>query len=66
MILFRFHELDVTLTLKENLENKTIIEFPTLYVILKDHVDMYEIIDTGKYYKIFCVFIIHISTINRS
>ncbi|KAL2726820.1 box C/D snoRNA protein 1 [Vespula squamosa] len=42
----RFHELDVTLTLKENLENKTIIEFPTLYVVLNDHIDMYEIIDT--------------------
>ncbi|XP_076183344.1 box C/D snoRNA protein 1 isoform X2 [Ptiloglossa arizonensis] len=42
----KFHELDVTLTLKENLENKTIIEFPTIYVILKDHSDMYEIIDT--------------------
>ncbi|KAK2584136.1 hypothetical protein KPH14_006570 [Odynerus spinipes] len=42
----KFHELDVTLTLKENLENKTIIEFPTLYVILKDHIDMYEIVDT--------------------
>ncbi|XP_047351258.1 box C/D snoRNA protein 1 isoform X2 [Vespa velutina] len=42
----RFHELDITLTLKENLENKTIIEFPTFHVVLKDHVDMYEIIDT--------------------
>ncbi|KAG7208274.1 hypothetical protein KM043_014517 [Ampulex compressa] len=40
----RFHELDVTLSIKENLENKTIIEFPTLYVILKDHIDMYEIL----------------------
>lgn len=45
----RFYDLDFTLTLKENLENKTIVEFPTLYVIMKDHSDMYEIVDTGKY-----------------
>ncbi|KAI4483138.1 hypothetical protein M0804_008193 [Polistes exclamans] len=42
----RYHELDVSLTLKENLENKTVVEFPTLYVILKHHIDMYEIVDT--------------------
>nr|XP_033327640.1 box C/D snoRNA protein 1 [Megalopta genalis] len=42
----KFHELDVTLSLQKNLENKTIIEFPTIYVILKDHSDIYEIIDT--------------------
>ncbi|XP_029052037.2 box C/D snoRNA protein 1 [Osmia bicornis bicornis] len=42
----RFYELDVTCTLQENLENKTIIEFPTIYVILKDHSFAYEIIDT--------------------
>jgi len=35
--------------LKENLENKTIVEFPTLHVIMKDHSNIYEIIDTGKY-----------------
>ncbi|XP_033185029.1 box C/D snoRNA protein 1 [Bombus vancouverensis nearcticus] len=42
----KFYELDVRLSLKENLENKTIIEFPTLYIILNDHSHMYEIIDT--------------------
>lgn len=42
----KFHELDITLTLKENFENKVIIEFPIIYIILKDHSDMYEIIDT--------------------
>ncbi|XP_017887302.1 box C/D snoRNA protein 1 [Ceratina calcarata] len=42
----RYYELDVTLTLKENLENRTIIEFPVIYVILKDHSYMYDIIDT--------------------
>ncbi|KAK1117378.1 hypothetical protein K0M31_016748 [Melipona bicolor] len=42
----KFYELDITLSLKENLENKTIIEFPTIYIILNDHACMYEIIDT--------------------
>lgn len=50
MFSFRFYDLDLTLTLKENLENKTIVEFPTLYVIMKDHSDIYEIVDTGKYH----------------
>ncbi|XP_076282457.1 box C/D snoRNA protein 1 [Lasioglossum baleicum] len=42
----KFHELDVTLSLQENFENKTIIEFPIIYVVLKEHSDIYEIIDT--------------------
>ncbi|KAG9433393.1 box C/D snoRNA protein 1 [Apis mellifera carnica] len=42
----KFYELDITLSLKENLENKIIIEFPIIYIILKDHSYMYEIIDT--------------------
>lgn len=44
----KFYELDLTLTLRENLENKAIVEFPTLYVIMKDHSNMYEIIDTDE------------------
>lgn len=47
----RFYELDLTMTLRENFSHKTIIEFPTLYVILKDHSDMYEIVDSGKKQK---------------
>lgn len=58
MFFYRFYNLDLTLTLKENLENKTIVEFPTLYVIMKDHSDIYEIIDTGK--CIVCMIIIFI------
>jgi len=50
--------LDLTLTLKENLENKTIVEYPILHVITKDHSNIYEIIDTGTYY------LIHYNTIN--
>lgn len=44
----RFYDLDLTLTLRENLENKTIVEFPTLHVVMKDHSDMYEIIDSDE------------------
>ncbi|XP_071646150.1 box C/D snoRNA protein 1 [Temnothorax longispinosus] len=44
----RFYDLDLTLTLRENLENKTIVEFPTLHVVMKDHSNMYEIIDTDE------------------
>ncbi|XP_051159051.1 uncharacterized protein LOC127280208 isoform X2 [Leptopilina boulardi] len=42
----RFYELDLNLTLAENLEQKSVIEFPTFYVILKSHSDMYEMIDS--------------------
>ncbi|XP_012543510.1 box C/D snoRNA protein 1 isoform X2 [Monomorium pharaonis] len=45
---FKFYDLDLTLTLKENLQNKTIVEFPTLHVIMKDHSNIYEIIDTDE------------------
>ncbi|KAL6255336.1 hypothetical protein P5V15_013675 [Pogonomyrmex californicus] len=44
----RYYDLDLTLTLKENLENKTVLEFPTLHVIMKDHTNIYEIIDTDE------------------
>lgn len=55
--MIRFYELDITLSLKENLENKIIIEFPIIYVILKDHSYMYEIIDTGMFfiYNYYCL-----------
>ncbi|XP_008212439.1 box C/D snoRNA protein 1 [Nasonia vitripennis] len=42
----RFFDLDLDMTLQENLNNKTIIEFPIIYVALKDHSDMFEIIDS--------------------
>jgi hypothetical protein len=60
---FRFYDLDVTLSLRENFENKTIVEYPTFYVITKEHSSMFDIIDSGKlfnklfnkYYKyLFC------------
>ncbi|KAJ8679797.1 hypothetical protein QAD02_015584 [Eretmocerus hayati] len=42
----RFYELDFTCSLQENFKNKIIIEFPIIYVILKDHSQMFEIIDS--------------------
>lgn len=59
MLFTRFYELDVTCTLQENLENKTIIEFPTIYVILKDHSYAYEIIDTGMLF-IYIIIVINV------
>ena len=33
----RYHELDVQKTLKDNLSYKTLIEYPVLHVVLRDH-----------------------------
>lgn len=38
--------LDLSLTLKENFEKMTIVEYPTLYVIMRDHKDEYTILDS--------------------
>ncbi|KAK0082182.1 hypothetical protein PV325_010922 [Microctonus aethiopoides] len=45
---YKFHILDLTLSLQENLARKSIIEFPTIYIVLKDHLDVYEIIDSDE------------------
>ncbi|XP_018562517.1 box C/D snoRNA protein 1 [Anoplophora glabripennis] len=42
----KFYELDPTLTLRECLEKKLIIEYPTIYVVLKDHLCGYNVIDS--------------------
>lgn len=43
-ILFcRYYKLDPLKTLKENLSGKTIIEFPTLHVVLPEKADMYQV-----------------------
>ncbi|XP_069695732.1 box C/D snoRNA protein 1 isoform X2 [Periplaneta americana] len=44
----RFYQLDTSLTLKENLKGKTIIEFPTVYVVLKDHKAAYDILGSEE------------------
>lgn len=44
----KFYELDPSLTLRECLEKKLIIEYPTIHVVLKDHSCGYDIIDSGE------------------
>ncbi|XKL69446.1 hypothetical protein PGB90_007215 [Kerria lacca] len=41
-----YHELDMHLSLRENLKKKTIIEYPVIYVILKHQKDEYELINS--------------------
>ncbi|KAJ8875082.1 hypothetical protein PR048_022973 [Dryococelus australis] len=43
----RFFKLDPSNSLKANLCGKYIIEFPTVYVVLKDHQHVYNIVDSG-------------------
>lgn len=45
----KFHELDANESLRKNLENKIIIEFPVIYVVLKDHSHIYDLVDTGNF-----------------
>lgn len=42
----KYYELDVRSSIRENLSRKTIIEYPTICLVLKDHSHMYEIIDS--------------------
>lgn len=43
----KYFELDLLASLKDNLKNRTIIEFPTIYVVLKEHAGIYDVIDSG-------------------
>lgn len=45
----RFFELDAEKTLSENLAGKTIVEFPTIYVVYDDVVKEFDVIDSGEY-----------------
>ncbi|GLH09015.1 Uncharacterized protein GBIM_14165 [Gryllus bimaculatus] len=40
----KFFEIDTSMTLKSALKNKTIIEFPLMYVVLKEHKEMFEVV----------------------
>lgn len=42
----RFYELDMHFSLRRNLNKKKIIEFPTIYVVLKHQKDEYELVDS--------------------
>lgn len=48
----KFYELDSKLSLKDNLAGKCIVEFPTIYVVLKDHTYNFDIVDSGNYTRI--------------
>ena len=51
----KYHELDASLTLKENLTRKSVIEFPTIFVVLKDHKHSFDILTPGEnqYFHVF-------------
>lgn len=44
----KFFELDPAESLAENLSGKCIVEFPIIFVVLKDHAYNFEIISLGK------------------
>ncbi|XP_063056144.1 box C/D snoRNA protein 1 [Engraulis encrasicolus] len=47
----RYHELDLKKSLRENLEHKTIIEYPALHVALRDHCQDYLTQTQGHIWK---------------
>lgn len=44
----KFFELDATESLAENLSGKCILEFPIIFIVLKDHAYNFEIITRGE------------------
>ncbi|XP_067006733.2 box C/D snoRNA protein 1 [Anabrus simplex] len=44
----RFHLLDPSMTLRQALKGKAVVEFPTIYVILNNHKDAYEIVNSDE------------------
>uniref|UniRef100_A0A8C4SEF5 BCD1 alpha/beta domain-containing protein n=1 Tax=Erpetoichthys calabaricus TaxID=27687 RepID=A0A8C4SEF5_ERPCA len=50
----RYYKLDPTKSLIENLKNKTIIEYPTLHIVLKDQASRYLILGQGTLGLSFC------------
>uniref|UniRef100_A0A3Q4N289 Box C/D snoRNA protein 1-like n=1 Tax=Neolamprologus brichardi TaxID=32507 RepID=A0A3Q4N289_NEOBR len=44
----RYHELDIEKNLRDNLSYKTLIEYPVLHVVLKDHWKDYPLKGPGK------------------
>lgn len=43
----RFYRLDVNKTLKQNLQDKTVVEYPWIYVSYEDTLEAFDIIDSG-------------------
>lgn len=48
LCLCRYHEMDVQKTLRDNLSCKTLIEYPVLHVVLRDHWKEYPLKGPGK------------------
>lgn len=44
----RYHELDVHKSLRDNLSYKTLIEYPVLHVVLRNHWKEYPLKGPGK------------------
>ncbi|KAK4883437.1 hypothetical protein RN001_006756 [Aquatica leii] len=44
----KFYELDPLESLKDNLRNKVIIEFPVIHVVLKEHSHLYDVLDSDE------------------
>lgn len=51
----RYYEIDINFTIKDTLFRRIIIEYPTFYVVLKNHSQLYEVIDSGKYCNFYFV-----------
>lgn len=58
----RFYRLDVNKTLKENLQDKTLVEYPLIYVSYDDHLEAFDIIDSGMYKQYETIYI-HLNTL---
>ncbi|KAK5650924.1 hypothetical protein RI129_001953 [Pyrocoelia pectoralis] len=44
----KYYELDPFENLRDNLRNKIIIEYPTVYVVLKEHLHLYDVIESDE------------------
>lgn len=58
----RFFELDSEKSLCENLVGKTIVEFPTVYVVYDDVIKEFDLIDSGEFNTIPIILIWYISS----
>lgn len=44
----RYHEMNIKQSLRDNLSYKTLIEYPVLHVVLRDHWEDYPLREAGK------------------
>lgn len=47
----RYYEIDLSETVRECLRDKTIVEYPTFYVVLKEHAHIFDVIGMGNVQK---------------